>query len=443
MTTQSLTVRPLPTNHRFGSGDDVVAALLDAAHAAAVTLTDGDVVCVASKIIALVEGQAVTIGDQPPEQARRTLALEHAREIVADAPQVLITRTSHGFVVANGAIDASNVADGTLLLLPDDPDASAARLRDDIRARSGVDVGVVITDTFGRPWRNGQTDVAIGLAGIPALRDERGTYDLEGHELTVTAAAIADEIAGAADLVRTKASGTPFVLLRGLPTATTKAATTGVDLVRAAEDDLFAAGGPTAATAAVTARRTVRTFDPTRKVPDAVLEAAVAAAATAPAPHHTTPWRFILLRDDTRTALLDAMAATWREDLTRDGLPAPRIDRRVARSDAVLRRAPAVVAAFVTVDGAHDYRDDRRHVAERDLFLLSGGAALQNMQIVLAAHGIGAAWISSTVFCADTVRDVLALDATWHPLGMLAIGYPDAPPAPRAGGTPPDALIER
>jgi coenzyme F420-0:L-glutamate ligase / coenzyme F420-1:gamma-L-glutamate ligase len=420
-----LTVTPLPTAHRFRPGDDLAAALLDATMAAGEELRDGDVVCVASKVVSLVEGALVALPstDDPHDarDARRALARRDAVAIVADSPGVLITRTPHGFVAANGGVDASNVDDGHALRLPTDPDASAAALRQALAERTGRAVGIVVTDTFGRPWRNGQTDVALGVAGAPALRDERGDVDLDGRPLIVTAPAVADELAAAADLVRTKASGTPFVLVRGLPPGRPG---TGADLVRAPEGDLFAAGGATAVERAVTARRTIRSFDPERSVPEDALRAAVLAAATAPAPHHTRPWRVLRLTATTRTRLLDAMAARWRADLTADGRSQATIARRLARSDAVLREAPELLVPFVVLDDAHRYPDERRTVAERDLFVLSGGAALQNLQVVLAGHGLGAAWISSTVFCPDTVRAVLALPAGWVPLGMVAVGWP-------------------
>lgn len=171
-------------------------------------------------------------------------------------------------------------------------------------------------------------------------------------------------------------------------------------------------------------RRTVRSFDDSRPVPAEVVAAAVSAAATAPAPHHTKPWRFLRLRAETRERLLDAMGQQWRKDLLSDGASEAVIARRLARSDSVLRRAPELLVPFVTLDHAHDYPDSGRSRAERDLFVLSGGAALQNLQIVLASHDIGAAWISSTSFCADTVRAVLALPNTWEPIGMVALGYP-------------------
>jgi coenzyme F420-0:L-glutamate ligase/coenzyme F420-1:gamma-L-glutamate ligase len=430
---EPITVVPLATTHRVRAGEDLVELLLATVAAHGLELVDGDVVCVASKVVSLAEGAIVALPPGDARTARRELARAQAAEVVAEAPWVLITRTHHGFVAANGGIDASNTPDGTALLLPQDPDAAAAALHEGLRDRTGVRVGVVVTDTFGRPWRTGQTDVALGVAGLPALRDERGHLDLDGRELEVTEAAVADELAGAADLVRTKDSGTPFVLVRGFSPGSGRAGS-GRDLLRPLASDLFDRGGPTATERAIARRRTVRAFDATVPVPAAVLEAAVDAAATAPAPHGSRPWRFLQLQDATRARLLDRMAVRWRQDLADDGLPADVIDRRVARSDAVLRRAPEVLLPLVDLAEAHDYPDPRRTTAERDLFLLAGGAAIQNLQVVVAAHGLGAAWISSPAFCPGTVREVLDLPETMQPLGLLAIGAPAAPPSPRPPG---------
>lgn len=412
----------LSTAHRVDEGDDLVGVLLDAVAAAGERLRDGDVVCVASKVVAMAEGRLVPLPPGDPRETRRALARQQAARVVADSPWVVITQTRHGFVAANDGIDASNVPDGQALLLPADPDASAARLREGVVARTGADIGVVVTDTFGRPWRQGQTDVALGAAGAPVLRDERGGVDLDGRPLEVTVAALGDELAGAADLVRGKADGVPFVLVRGID-AGARHTGRGVDLVRPADEDLFRWGGALAVVRGIEARRTVRSFRD-EPVPEHVLAQAVAAAVTAPAPHHTRPWRYLRLADGTRTRLLDAMAARWRTDLAGDGTDPSVIDRRIARSDAVLRAAPVLLATFVVLDGAHAYPDAERATAERDMFLLTGGAALGSLQVALAAHGVGAAWISSTLFCPDTVRTVLGIDDAWLPLGLLAIGWP-------------------
>lgn len=437
-----LEVVALPTAHRFAPGDDLAGAVLEAVAAAGERLRDGDVLCVASKVVALVEDARIPVTSDPesdPDAITRRLARERAAEVVVEGARVLVTRTPQGFVAANGGIDRSNAA-GAWLDLPPDPDASAAALRDALHRRAGVDVGVIVTDTFGRPWRLGQTDVALGVAGTAAVRDERGGTDLDGRPLAVTVAAVADEVAGAADLVRTKADGAPFVLVRGLPAS---GPGRGRDLVRPVEEDEFRRGGATAVRAGLAARRTVRAFDATRVVPAEALLRAAAAAATAPAPHHTRPWRLVRLLPPTRARLLDAMADAWRTDLASDGLEDGAVARRIARSDAVLRDAPELLAAFVDVAGAHGYPDERRRRAERDLFVLAGGAALEAALVALAADGLGAAWVSASAFCPATVRGTLDLPASWEPIGLVAVGWPATPVPPRSPLDPGEVLSER
>ena len=446
-----ITVQPLPSSHRFGAGDDLAEPLLDAVADAGLTLEDGDVVCVASKVVALSEGALfdaladVAEGDDPRDVVRR-LARERATEIVAEAPWVTVTRTHHGFVAANGGIDRSNVPGDGWLDLPDDPDASAAALRAAIATRTGRDVAVLITDTFGRPWRLGQTDVALGAAGLAVVRDERGSSDLDGRTLGVTVAAVGDAVAGAADLVRSKASATPFVLVRGLAALTAAGGAEvgrGADLVRPLDEDLFRRGGAEATIDGIVARRTVRAFDAERSVPSELIEEAVAVASTAPAPHHTRPWRFVRLTPSTRRSLLDAMADAWRADLAGDGLTDAAIAARIERSDALHRAAPELIAVLVDLADAHPYPDERRTRAERDLFVLSGGAAIEAMLVALAARGLGGAWTSSTVFCADTVRATLDVPATWEPLGTVAVGWPSVRPDPRPRPMAEGVLEER
>lgn len=243
----SVTILPVPTVGVVAAGDDLVDHLVRAVAAADVVLLDGDVVTVASKVVALAERAFEELPSAAAGEPRRAVATRLATRVVADDRRTLVVRTHHGFVCANAGLDASNVESG-LLRLPDDPDASARRLRVRLRDRLDVDVGVVVTDTFGRPWRLGQTDVALGVAGTTALRDDRGTTDLHGRRLDVTMVAVADEVAGAADLVRRKADGVPFVVVRGLRPGRHGL---GADLVRPLEDDLFPAGGPTLAEHAV------------------------------------------------------------------------------------------------------------------------------------------------------------------------------------------------
>lgn len=451
-TSDGLRVRALRTPHRFRGGDDLVVVLLAALDAADERVVDGDVVCVASKVVALAEGALITppatdtdsdVAD--PREVVRRLARDRAAEVVADAAWVTVTRTHHGFVAANGGIDRSNVPGEAWLDLPEDPDASAEALRTTIRARTGCDVGVIVTDTFGRPWRLGQTDVALGAAGVAVLRDERGSTDLDGRTLGVTMSAVGDAIAAAADLVRSKASATPFVLVRGLAHLTVASGGTpglGADLVRPLDEDLFRRGGAEAALEGLLARRTVRAFEEGRAVPDALLAEAVAHATTAPAPHHTRPFRIIRLAAPTRTRLLDAMADRWRGDLRADGVDEATIATRIARSDALHRRAPELLVALVDLADAHRYPDERRGRAERDLFVLAGGAALEALLVALAARGLGAAWTSASVFDPDSVRAVLSLPPTLEPIGLVAVGWPDGA-VPRRSSPTADGVLEQ
>lgn len=238
---RELRVVALPTTVEVTAGTDLADLLLAAVADAGLALEQGDVVCVASKVVAKAEGAVVELPPAPDvHAARRELARSRAVRVVAETPHVLVTETHHGFVCANAGIDASNLPEeGVALLLPEDPDASAAELRAALLDACGVAVGVVVTDTFGRPWRLGQTDVALGVAGVEALRDDRGRPDRGGRPLEVTQVAVADQLAAAADLVRTKADGTPFVLLRGLDVAGDGR---GRDLLRPAAEDAFRTG---------------------------------------------------------------------------------------------------------------------------------------------------------------------------------------------------------
>lgn len=234
----SLSVHAVDGLPEIEVGADLAALIAEAGD-----LADGDVVCVAHKAVSKAEGSLAPLDPREDATAqRRRLARELARRVVVDAPQVAITETPQGWVCAQGGIDASNAPRGQLVLLPPDPDASARRLRAGLRHRLGVDVAVIVTDTFGRPWRLGQTDVAIGCAGLEPVRDERGQRDRAGHVLEVTETAVVDALAAAADLVRTKDAGVPVVVVRGLAGVGGDDGPGAAALQRSLPDDLFAHG---------------------------------------------------------------------------------------------------------------------------------------------------------------------------------------------------------
>ncbi|MGW5119617.1 coenzyme F420-0:L-glutamate ligase [Streptomyces noursei] len=434
----------LPGIPEVRPGDDLVKLIASAATGpGAPQLADGDVVLVTSKIVSKAEGRIIEATDR-----EAAIDAETAR-VVARRGTLRIVQDHRGLVMAAAGVDASNTPSGTILLLPEDPDASARALRAGLRETLGVDVGVVVTDTFGRPWRSGLTDVAIGAAGVRVLDDLRGGTDAYGNPLVATVVATADELAAAGDLVKGKATGRPVAVVRGLPHvvlsadaepsadpgADSDADAAGADpgaraLVRNTADDMFRLGTSEAVREAVTLRRTVREFTDDPVDPGAVRRA-VAAALTAPAPHHTAPWRFVLLESaESRTRLLDAMRDAWVADLRADGKSEESIAKRVRRGD-VLRNAPYLAVPCMVLDGAHAYPDARRAAAEREMFVVAHGAGIQNFLVTLAAERLGSAWISSTMFCRDVVREALELPADWEPMGAVAIGRPAAPPRER------------
>ncbi len=216
-------IHPLEGVPEVREGEDLAEHV-----ARVVELCDDDIVVLAQKAVSKAEGQVVRLADVEPSPFARTLAagngdarqleviLREARRVLRARQSFVIAETRHGFICASAGVDASNAPEGTVVLLPEDPDASAARIRERLLELTGATVGVIVSVSFGRPWRQGTIDVAIGVAGIPALLDLRGTRDASGHELRSTQIAVADELASAAELVMGKDRAVPGAVIRGL-----------------------------------------------------------------------------------------------------------------------------------------------------------------------------------------------------------------------------------
>ena len=431
MKAPAFSVHPVEGLPEIRPGDDLAALIVEAADP---QLVDGDILVVTSKIVSKAEGRIRHAAD------REAAIDEETVRLVARRDALRIVENKLGLVMAAAGVDASNTAAGTVLLLPEDPDRSAVELSDAIHRLRGVRVGVVVSDTFGRVWRAGLVDQAIGAGYVSVVDDLRGATDSHGNELAVTVTAVADELAAAGELVKGKLGGVPVALVKGLSQAVTKDPGAGAKaLRRPSEMDLFSMGTAEARalgrSEAVFARRTIRSFTPD-PVDTQAVERAVSAAITAPAPHHTTPWSFVEVRTpEVQNRLLDAMLEDWIKDLRNDGFSESAIDKRIKRGD-VLRGAPVLLVPCLTMEGSHTYPDARRNAGEREMFLVSTGAAIENLLVALAVEGLGAAWISSSIFCRPTVRRVLELPEHWEPMGCVAVGHPAAPAPDR----PPRAV---
>ncbi|MFG1655211.1 coenzyme F420-0:L-glutamate ligase [Micromonospora chersina] len=323
-------------------GDDLAALIATAAP----WLRDGDVLVVTSKIVSKAEGRLVDVpADGPDRLAARdeVLAGETAR-VVATRGATRIVQTHHGFVMASAGIDASNVDKTRLVLLPEDPDASARALRSALRERYDLDVAVIVSDTMGRPWRNGLTDVALGVAGMPAIRDHRGEIDPYGNELHLTQMAVVDELAGAGELIKGKCDQVPVAVIRGYLGATRDDDTGGRALVRDASLDLFSLGTAEAHAAGLRAAATLADGPGPTPADPAAVDRAIAAVAEVVAPGTV----FSHVTDQEVRAGLVATVPGWPAEAT--GLvlgapPAPVDPADLVRFGADLQRLRTALAA--------------------------------------------------------------------------------------------------
>ncbi|WP_020576893.1 coenzyme F420-0:L-glutamate ligase [Actinopolymorpha alba] len=389
----SFVVRPVHGMPEVRAGDDLAALI----HAHAPELRDGDILVVSSKIVSKAEGRLV-----PGTDRSEAIRSETVR-VVAERGTTQIVQTRHGFVMAAAGVDASNVEAGSLLLLPEDPDASARSLRRGLSALTNARLGVIITDTFGRPWRLGQVDLAIGASGVRPFDDHRGRADVHGNELAVTAPAHADELAAAAELAKGKLGQVPVAIVRGLPSLVTEDDGPGVGaLVRPADSDMFRLGSREARREAVTLPRTVPELADAPVDPDAVGHVGAAVSAVVATATPAGSWGLVEVASaDVLKPLVDAV-----------GLPS-------SVSYAVL--------LYVRAGDA----------ARRTSALLELGGIRDRLALSCTVEGLGSVWLAADRLDRDAVRRLLPdtdtdtdadADGGTHPvagaepIGLLAVG---------------------
>ena len=427
--TGEVRILPVPGVPEIRPGDDLAPLLWQAMVTGGLELRDGDILAVTQKVVSKAEGRVVPEG----RGGKAAWVAREARRIVARRGDLVIAETRHGFVCANAGVDASNVAEGFLTLLPEDPDASAERLRSVLTAATGASAGVVITDTFGRAWRHGLVDVAIGCAGLPALIDLRGTKDATGRILEVTIEALADEVAAAAGLVMGKADGIPAAIVRGLRIE--DAPLPASALVRPREEDLF----PRSPLEAVRAGRRAL-LGPARppvpvEVPRAALEEAIGAACAGAPQDGEPPWLFVAIHPGpVRRRLLGAAMRAADGAAVGDPAPAAGESTPAAGVDdrAILRQAAVVIVPFVRAPESRG--EDERGPSEREAAVAWGGAAVQSLLFALQAQGIECRWIPPRLFSPRETNEAVGAEDIWIPLGAVAAGLDpgvdDSGPAP-------------
>jgi coenzyme F420-0:L-glutamate ligase/coenzyme F420-1:gamma-L-glutamate ligase len=339
--------------------------------AQAPTLVDGDVLVVTSKVVSKAEGRVVSTD-------RETAITSETARVVATRGDTRIVQTRHGFVMAAAGVDASNVARGQVVLLPVDSDASAERLRAGIFALLGVSVGVVVSDTFGRPWRVGVTDIAVGVAGFSALDDLRGKVDSYGNDLQMTVTCIADEIAAAGDLVKGKLSGVPVAVIRGLSLQVGDFG--GIrPVIRGADDDMFSLG-----TRDVLPSRVDAAAFGAGAVPSAAVARAIEAGALAAAPGISLELSFLVV-----ASAPSSVSALF---------------------GPVVASAPVLVVPWLR-------HPSSRTPSPREL--LAAGAAVENVLVALAIEQLASLWVLPEH---HVPIETFGLDDDAWPLGVIAVG---------------------
>ncbi len=381
-------IRPVPGMPEVRPGDDLADLIAEyATDGDTGGLADGDILVVSSKIVSKAEGRIVPAnGPGSSPEARADAVRSEAVRVVAERGPTQIVQTRHGFVMAAAGVDNSNVAPGSLLLLPVDPDASARGLRHGLARRLGLSLGVIVTDTFGRPWRLGQTDLAIGAAGVRVADDHRGRRDIHGNELAVTAPAHADELAAAGELVKGKVSQVPVAVVRGLAALVTPEDGPGVRaLVRPAEDDMFRLGSREAAREALRPKRVAPELADVPVDPDAVHRARSAIADDLADADRS--WGVVEVEEaDVRKPLLDAV-----------GLPSS---------------LPYVLVLHIRTG----------EPAARISALLRLGGIRDRLALSCTVEGLGSRWLPAEHIGPAALRPLLPQGA--EAVGLLAVGAP-------------------
>jgi coenzyme F420-0:L-glutamate ligase/coenzyme F420-1:gamma-L-glutamate ligase len=437
-------------------GDDIPRLILESIKNMGLSVLDGDVIVIAQSLISKSNGRTRNLKEITPSEKALELykiistksknqglplkdprliqiILEESKDIIK-TEHVLITETNHGFICADAGIDKSNIeGKETVSLLPKNPDQDAERIRKEIRRQTYKDVGVIISDSFGRPFRIGAVGVAIGVSGIEPVLDMRGGKDLFGYELQTTMIGQVDSLASAAQMVMGEADeGIPVVLIRGYKFEFKKDAKIET-IIRNKEIDLFRESIDEKLISCMKKRRSYRLTFENKKVNRKVIEECIEIARWAPSAHNGQQWRYIIIENnDLRTKLINKMNQKLINDLEKDGKPEDFIEAKIKKTRANFVNAPILILLCLDKMELEKYPDGERLQNEFILGVQSISASATYLLLAFEIKKLAACWYCAPLFAKNIINQTLNLPESYLPMAFFTVGYPlmdiQAPP---------------
>ncbi len=429
-------------------GDNIAQIIINACQKERISLRDKDIILIAQTIITKSLGRVKNLNDIKPSQKAYKIynKVKHLAEVqnipikspeliqaiideskkILKTEHVIITETHHGFICADAAIDKSNINGGSKVgFLPKDPDLEAEKIRNKLNALTGKQIGVIITDSFGRPFRKGSIGVSVGISGISPIKDKRGEKDLYGKELQSTIIAQADNLASAAQLVMGEADeGVPVVIIRGYNFNFDNDARIP-SIIRAPESDLFREDVKRNFKKVLKNRRSYKLEYSNRIIGSEKIRKCINLARWAPSAHNAQPWRYIILERGTlREKLINRMNEKWKSDLKKDGKPNAYISKKVNRTRTQFLNCPMLILLCMSEGDLEEYPDDERSENEFLLGVQSISASATYLLLALEYEGLAACWYCAPLFAKETVRKALSLPSHLIPMGFITTGYP-------------------
>lgn len=429
-------------------GDNIAQLILDACEKAEISLKEQDIILIAQTIITKSLGRIKNLKKIKPSQKAYKIynmvkPLAEAKNIPEKSPEliqaildeskeilkaehVIITETKHGFICANAGIDKSNIeGEESIGLLPNDPDREASKIRKKVHKLTSKEIGVIITDSFGRPFRNGAIGVALGVSGISPIKDQRGKKDLFGKELKSTIIGQADNLASAAQLLMGEANeGVPVVIIRGYKFSPDIKATIS-SIIRSPESDIFRINSKKTFKRVLKNRRSYKLKYSKKKVKKNTIKRCIKIARWAPSAHNAQPWRYIILeKGKLREKLINKMNNKLRSDLKRDGKPSSYISKKISKTRNQFLNCPILLLLCLDNKDLEEYPDRVRSQNEYILGVQGISASATYLLLALENEGLAACWYCAPLFAKEIVKRVLELPPNFTPMAFFTVGHP-------------------